>query len=127
MFRKWDREKDYKTVKKWWADHDFTPVQKDLLPDTCYVADECAFACLYVEKDNRAAFMDWIVTDSSLPSMKRAKALKVLIERITELANDSGIKFIVTLTNNVGINKLLRKCEFIETDKNLTGMVYVTK
>ena len=111
--RLWDRDKDYDTLVKWWADWEFGKVPKECLPPDGIVVEQegepvCA-AGLYIGVGTQFAFMEWIVTDKNAEQRLVHRCLKLCIDRIMELAKQKGMKLVYTSTKEQALHKRYQK------------------
>ena len=107
--RKWDRDKDYHTLVKWWTDWEFGKVPKECLPPEGVIIEDnghplCAGG-LYVGEGTQFGFMEWIVTDKHAESRKIHKALKICIDSIMLKAKSMGLKLVYTATKEQALHK----------------------
>ena len=111
--RKWDRDKDYGTLVKWWTDWEFGKVPKECLPPEGVIVEDndkplCAGG-LYVGEGTQFGFMEWIVTDKHADSRKIHKALKMCIDTIMTKAKSMGLKLVYTATKEQALHKRYTK------------------
>ena len=111
--RLWDRDKDYDTLVKWWAEWEFGKVPKECLPPAGIVVEcegkpICAGG-LYVGEGTQFGFMEWIVTDKQADSRKVHTALKLCIDSIMKLAKDRKLKLVYTATKEQALHKRYTK------------------
>ena len=111
--RLWDRDKDYDTLVKWWAEWEFGKVPKECLPPAGIVVEcegkpICAGG-LYVGEGTQFGFMEWIVTDKQADSRKVHSALKLCIDSIMKLAKDRELKLVYTATKEQALHKRYTK------------------
>ena len=111
--RKWDRDKDYHTLVKWWTDWEFGKVPKECLPPEGVIIEDnghplCAGG-LYVGEGTQFGFMEWIVTDKHAESRKIHKALKICIDSIMIKAKSMGLKLVYTATKEQALHKRYTK------------------
>ena len=111
--RKWERDKDYDTLVKWWADWEFGKVPKECLPPEGIIIEDngeplCAGG-LYIGEGTQFGFMEWIVTDKQADSRKVHTALKLCIDSIMKLAKDRELKLVYTATKEQALHKRYTK------------------
>ena len=111
--RKWDRDKDYDTLVKWWADWEFGKVPKECLPPEGIIIEDngeplCAGG-LYIGEGTQFGFMEWIVTDKQVDNRKVHTALKLCIDSIMKLAKDRELKLVYTATKEQALHKRYTK------------------
>jgi len=111
--RKWDRDKDYDTLVKWWADWEFGKVPKECLPPEGIIIEDngkplCAGG-LYIGEGTQFGFMEWIVTDKQADSRKVHTALKLCIDSIMKLAKERELKLVYTATKEQALHKRYTK------------------
>ena len=113
QIRPWDRDKDYDTLVKWWADWEFGKVPKECLPPEGIIIEDngeplCAGG-LYIGEGTQFGFMEWIVTDKQADSRKVHTALKLCIDSIMKLAKDRELKLVYTATKEQALHKRYTK------------------
>ena len=111
--RKWDRDKDYDTLVKWWTDWEFGKVPKECLPPEGIIVEDngnplCAGG-LYIGEGTQFGFMEWIVTDRYADGRKIHKALKMCIDNIMTKAKSMGLKLVYTATKEQALHKRYTK------------------
>ena len=111
--RKWDRDKDYDILVKWWTDWEFGKVPKECLPPEGIIIEDngeplCAGG-LYIGEGTQFGFMEWIVTDKQADSRKVHTALKLCIDSIMKLAKDRELKLVYTATKEQALHKRYTK------------------
>jgi hypothetical protein len=90
--RPWDRETDYDTLVKWWNQHEFGVVPREVLPPDGIIGTEFAF-------------MEWIVADKNANKRQLHKALKLCVDALFELAKDEGMQLVFTTTSASALQK----------------------
>lgn len=124
--------KDYAKLKGWWEKWKWTPIPKQSLPDNgkggIMVYDENNDICagfLYLTNSD----MGWIEFIISNPDIKeksiRKNALLYLIESLSKLAKDSGVRVIFTSVENKGLEQRYIDAGFIQTDKGVNNLVKI--
>ena len=111
--RKWDRDKDYDILVKWWTDWEFGKVPKECLPPEGIIVEDngnplCAGG-LYIGEGTQFGFMEWIVTDKHADGRKIHKALKMCIDSIMTKAKSMGLKLVYTATKEQALHKRYTK------------------
>ena len=111
--RKWDRDRDYDTLVKWWNDWEFGKVPKECLPPEGVIVEDnnkplCAGG-LYIGEGTQFGFMEWIVTVKLADSRKIHKALKMCIDTIMTKAKSKGLKLVYTATKEQALHKRYTK------------------
>ena len=125
MTRVWDREQDYETLAGWWRGHGWEPLQAEDIPDTGFVANECAFGCLYIDIHCRFAMMEWVVTDPSASPRLCVKSLNEVIEKLIETAKEVGIKRVYSVLKHDKLAGLYERHGFQKGDVQIQDMLWV--
>ena len=126
------RTKDYSKLKGWWEKWKWTPIPQQSLPDNgkggIMVYDENNDICagfLYLTNSD----MGWIEFIISNPEVKeksiRKDALVYLIENLSKLAKDSGVRVIFISVQNKGLEQRYIDAGFIQTDKSVNNLVKI--
>lgn len=124
MIREWNRENDYPILLRWWKTHKFAAPMQMVLPETGYVADECAAGFLYLS-NSPLAMLEWVVCDPAAPKEKRGPAVNDLIDHICISAKLAGSLVIFTTTVLPAFSKRLKDLSFVETDHKVTHLTRV--
>lgn len=110
-------EEDYPLLSEWWTFYNFPPPNKDFLPDNgtsgVMVEDEdgkplCA-GFLY-ETNSLTCLLEFVIANPESKGEQRHESLLLLIETLTDLAEEWGYKYIFA---TVGHEKLIDK--YLET------------
>ena len=122
--RKWDVNKDYDILVKWWDQWDFGRVPKDCLPPLGIVVEYdnvpiCAGG-LYIGEGTQFGFMEWIVVDKNANLRQAHKALGLCIDNIIDLAKEEGCKLVYTVTGETALHKRYTKYHGMELKENNT-------
>lgn len=91
MIRLFNKDKDYKTIVKWWLDHDQIPCPINLLPNIGFIVDELVVGFLY-QTDSSVCFIECVVGDKNGNKDKRKKALLDLGEMLVNTAKEMNFK-----------------------------------
>ena len=124
MVRVWDRDTDYETLKAWWDGHGWTPLSAEDIPDTGYIANECAFGCLYIDIHMRFAMLEWVVTDPSRPPRACLMALNEVLDKLLGTAKEVGVKRVYSVLKHEGLVKLYEKHGFVKGDTQVCDMIW---
>jgi len=113
QFRLWNLEKDYKTLVKWWTQHEFGIVPKKCLPPDGIIVEEnnipiCAGG-LYRCIDSNFSVMEWIVADKTASIKSIHKGLNICIAEIFNLARKYNMELIYSMTGSVSLHKRYTK------------------
>ncbi len=125
MTRVWNKDQDYEMLKSWWAGHGWEAIPKEDLPDTGFIANECAFGCLYIDIHGRFAMLEWIVTDPKASPRECLKGLNEVLDRLVAMAKEIGVKRMYSVLKNVNLEKLYIKHGFIKGDTQVCDMFWV--
>lgn len=99
MIKLFDKEKDYKTIAKWWLEHDQIPCRIDLLPNIGYIVDDMVVGFLYLT-DSKVCFFESIVSKKNSDKEQRREALDKLIDVIVNSAQEMGYENLIFHTLN---------------------------
>jgi N-acetylglutamate synthase-like GNAT family acetyltransferase len=123
--RVWDREQDYDDLVRWWSGHGWDALPKEDLPDTGYIANECAYGCLYIDIHRRFAMMEWVVTDPDAPARLCLKSLNEVIDTLLSTAKNVGVKRVYSVLKHEKLAKLYEKHGFVAGDVQVQDMIWV--
>lgn len=105
----------------WWHERSFVPPAADIIPATSFlVRDEsgegvCA-GSVYIAENKEIGFISWTITNPSCGIIKRAKALKTLVQAITNLCKEKGCPMVLTSTESSGLKKMYDRFGFLLGD-----------
>lgn len=126
--RKWDLDKDYETLVKWWKQWEFGIVPKECLPPAGILVENngkpvCAGG-LYIGLGTKFAFMEWIVTDKGADRKTAHRCLKSCIDAIIEMAKERGIKLVYTATKEKSLHKrYIKYHDMVLTESNVKSFL----
>lgn len=120
--RLWSRETDYDTLVKWWNQHEFGVVPREVLPPDGIIVEEagvplCAGG-LYIGVGTEFAFMEWIVADKNANKRQLHKALKLCVDALFDLARTKGMQLVFTTTSATALQKRYVKYHGMELTEN---------
>lgn len=125
MVRVWDREQDYDSLKSWWEGHGWDALPSEDIPDTGFIANECAFGCLYIDIHCRFAMLEWVVTDPDAAPRACLKGLNKVLDKLLETAKEVGVKMVYSVLKHEGLIKLYEKHGFVTGDTQVCDMIWV--
>jgi len=100
-----------------------------MLPFTGFVIYDdnkmLAAGWLYCMADVPCGMMEWIVTNPDNSARESLKALAILLEQITWLADKVGLKAVYSKVQNKGLEKLYAKFGFKSGDTSMIDMTRV--
>lgn len=124
---KFNKETDYPQVAKFWEDHGWTAVPRELLPSGISVKEGSKVICagfIYSCSETPWCFMEWIISDKHAAPMTRAKALMLLVEGLKELAQEKGKTFIYTSTTTAAAAKIYKRVGFESLEQGSETLIY---
>lgn len=125
MVRVWDRETDYDTLKTWWEGHGWAALPAIDIPDTGFIANECAFGCLYIDIHMRFAMLEWVVTSLETNGKALVGSLNELLDKLLGTAKEVGVKRVYSVLKHKGLVKLYEKHGFVKGDTQVCDMIWV--
>jgi len=125
MTRVWNRDTDYEMLKSWWEGHGWCSLAVEEIPDTGFIANECAFGCLYIDIHGRFAMMEWVVTDPKASPRLAVKSLNEVIDRLLAMTKEIGVKRVYSVLKHEKLMKLYQKHGFIKGDTQVCDMTYI--
>lgn len=122
--------KDYDNILVgWWKDWDWTPPQRDFLPQDgeggVMIWDEDIPVCagfLY-NTNSKVAWIDWIISNKEYK--QRRKALPLLIQTLTEAAKNTNNKYGYALLKHAGLIEFYEEQGFVKGDSYSSEMIKV--
>lgn len=120
---------DYDVVKQWWHDWAWIPEPTpNMLSQNGLIVfeDDKPLAAGFVyQTDSVICWVEHIVTDKDIPKFVRAKAVQLLIKKLTEKAEDLGFIVAMVSLEHKGLIKMFENNDFIKTDTNVTNLMKV--
>lgn len=117
---------DYPEVCEWWRARAWkAPARSKLSPFGAMAVEgdtRLAVAWLYVTGSGWG-LLEYTVTNPEAPVLSRGRAVRLIVERLSEVAEEAGVEDLVTFTESKGLQRLLQKCGFNVGDKNLTSLI----
>lgn len=122
---------DYEEIlTNWWNDWNWTSPQKDFLPDDgkggLIVLEDNVPVCagfVYVT-NSKVCWVDWIIS-SKERSENRKQAIDFLIECLTNVARNSGAKYVYALIKNNSLIKTYENQGYVKADNYNQEMIKV--
>tara|TARA_Y100000817_G_C16845222_1_gene539772 strand:- start:483 stop:890 length:408 start_codon:yes stop_codon:yes gene_type:complete len=123
---------DYEnTLVKWWNDWKWDAPAKDFLPQEgrggIMVSKDDVDICagfLYFT-NSKAAWCEFIVSNKDYKEKDRADAILLLIETLSELSRQNGVKYVYTSLKNNNLIDKYKECGYIQGDTGCTEMIKV--
>ena len=123
--RKWNLDKDYPILKKWFKEHKWeSVVPKEMLPPQGIIVEDnepiCALG-LYFNKKVKFGYMYGIFSNPKIGKIKLVKAMKMSLQAVRELASTKGVEVIITHTAEKALEKLYTRhggMELVEKNVN---------
>ena len=113
----------YEEISKWFTVHGWeTAPVLEMLPDTGFVAvdmsgNKHAVGFLYYTNSN-VFLLEWTATNPASGLKTRAKALKLIIKKVQELAKlEKPLARVIQMTPNESIIRTYERLGFKKTDK----------
>lgn len=105
----WNVDRHLLMFKEWHAEHGVAPdaCTADLYPSTGFVVDDCAVAFLYKTNAPGVAYLDGLMTDPKVGKRRRHRAVVVLAKKLTELADEHGIRIVWCTSAVEGLENVL--------------------
>lgn len=123
--RKLDLQKDYPTLEKWWASHNWPAVPREALPETGLIIDDMCAGFMY-KTDSCLAWIEWIVANKEAPRTLRAISLQKLVKGLQAEAKAQGFTKVFSAVKHPNLIKLYQELGFMQTDGEMTHFVYTT-
>lgn len=120
---------DYEdTLVKWWKDWGWEAPPKDFLPDTGVMVskgdvDVCA-GFIYFTNSN-VALTEFVVSNRDYKEKDRGEALDLLIDCISELAEENDYKYAHVILKNKSLLGRYKEAGYLESDTNVIEMIKV--
>ena len=116
------KKTDYENILcKWWEEWRWTPPSKDFLHDDgmggfiVYDGDTPICAGFMYLTNSKAVWCDWIISNLQYKDrQKRKEALELLVQTISDIAEDLGKKYVYALIKNKPLINVYKKIGFIE-------------
>lgn len=114
---------DYPKILPWWTRRDATPIPPQLLEGMGVVVEApdgvlLASAWLYVERGGRLAWLAWTITNPDNSPLTSAKALRILLGAMDELADVLGVPMIYAQIQQPSLKRLFESCGFEATHQS---------
>lgn len=118
--------KDYEIVKGWWEDWGFPVVSQDYLTDFGFIVSNegvDTYAGWLYPTGTKIALVEFIVSNKKADKKLKVGGMERLIDGISVFAETLGIDTLFHTTNEPKMMKHLKRCNFKETDKNVTNFI----
>jgi hypothetical protein len=121
-----EKEKHYAEICEWWKARNWPPVREDGLSSFGMLAEKdgihlCA-GWLYVTNSS-FFWVEWLVTNPRAPLKIRTIGLECLLERLVKEGQGFGGRIAFSSVKALGLVRLLKRHNFVESDFNMTNMV----
>jgi hypothetical protein len=123
--RLWNRSTDYETILAWWGGHDKPDyiLSSHLLPPSGWMVEDddgtpLCITWLYYFQHTPGALLGNIVSNPEASSKLRAKALDLLLLRVTTEADKNNAEVVLGITTREGVARKAEKHGFKRTTKH---------
>src|SRR6478609_4128412 len=106
-------------VSKWGDKYKFPLPPYQFLPNRGYVVDDTACGFLY-NTDSRLGWIEWVFANPEKTAEERKRCLDILFKTLIETAKELGMEAIFSAASHEGYREVLKRCEFSESDRNVT-------
>lgn len=116
-------ESDYELLCEWWRAWGWKPPNKEFLPDCGMMVSDgdipiCA-AYLYAT-NSKVAWCEWVISNKEYKNKKNRKfALNLLLQTLTNIAQNSGFRYVYTILKHEGLIKVYEEVGYV---KGSTGI-----
>lgn len=125
-------ESDYQGILVgWWTDWDWVPPQVDFLPQDgtggimVMDGEEPVCAGFMYATNSAVAWVDWIISSKTYRKKpKRKEAIELLILTLTEIAKQSGFKYVYALLKSSSLIEVYKEIGYVKGD-SATEMIKV--
>ena len=122
-------EADYPQLVEWWKWHRFPPPAQEMLPDngTCGImlskngVNVCVGFVYFT--NSKMCWIEFIVSNPNYRESDRKESIKVLINSLSELANQHGFKVAYTNLKNTSLVNHFADCGYVAGSKETTEMI----
>jgi len=127
------KKDDYEDILcKWWRDWRWDPPHRDFLPESgtggfmVYEGKTPICAGFMYLTNSHATWCDWIISDLHYKDrQKRKEALELLIQTISDKAEELGKKYVYALIKNKPLVNVYKKIGFIEGSSYTHEMIKI--
>lgn len=115
--------RDYEMLCKWWEKRRFPCPPKEVLAPTgllIFYGKDPICAGFLMKTDTTVASIGNLISDVDLPGVHRKEALGYLLDRLVDLASQSGYTIIAAATNLERLMQRYRSMGFTETDTDVS-------
>lgn len=124
-------ETDYDEILvKWWNDWGWTAPSKDFLPENgmggiiLFDGDIPVCAGYMYLTNSKASWVDWIISNKEYRVKPNRKiAIEVLLDKLTQICEDAGSKYIYALIKHSGLIESYEKLGYIQGDSYTKEMI----
>lgn len=114
----------------WWNDWGWTPPAIDFLPQEgtgglmVMDGEEPVCAGFMYATNSAVAWVDWIISSKTYRGrVKRKEAIQLLILTLTEIAKESGFKYVYALLKNRSLIEAYMEIGYVKGDESATEMI----
>ena len=122
-------EEHYGMIALWWRRHGFPVIPKEVLGFGVVVRmDGVPRAAVFGFQDRyavRFAVIEFAVANPGNKPKQSLLALQTAVECARELLTKRGAVVIMSFFENKALNRVMKKCGFIENEQNIDSMIYV--
>jgi hypothetical protein len=125
------RTNDYEDILVgWWRQWEWRPPMRDFLPDSgeggIMVIDGDVPVCagfMYLT-NSKVAWVDWIISNKEYTDRdKRKRAIKLLVNSLTDICKSSGAKYAYALIKNESLIKTYEDIGYLKGDSYSHEMI----
>lgn len=125
-------ENDYKILSDYWKWHRFPVPPRDFLPDNfnnglmvTYNNENLCSGFLYATSSSSLYWLEFVVSNPEIKDKKiRKEGLRLLINKLIEMASLVNCKYIYTSLMNENLKKTYLDCGFTYGSKKVDEMVF---
>ena len=123
--RKFNLDKDYGILKKWWEKHGSDLPKPEFLSETGLVIEvngEMTAAGFIYKTDSAFCIFEWFVVNPDSEKKHREMALDYLVESVVEWKEKAGFKVIYTSTKGKRMINRFKEKGFMAIDTGMTHL-----
>jgi len=119
------------TLVDWWKEWGWEAPAKDFLPDDgeggLMVLDNDVPVCagfIYIT-NSKVSWVDWIISNKNYKNKNKHQAVRLLVDRLTELCKKSGSKYAYALIKHEGLVETYKDLGYTKADNYTQEMIKV--
>ena len=124
---------DYQEILvDWWKDWGWEPPVRDFLPDDgvggimILDGEEPVCAGFIYTTNSKVAWVDWIISSKTYRKKpQRQQAISLLVETLTNIARNTGHKFVYALIKNQSLVETYNQIGYVKGDSYVGEMIKV--